>query len=165
MAETSYTHNIATDMPLVTTLTPVLNSIRFDITSSAIATALVNREDKITSDGTDITTIFVDALSAGDETILDTIMADHDPHSANPANWLYKEVFLKGERTAREWWSRKTGGKKFRDIIFTYQGKGSVATETERFFDSHGNILTSTPLDYKTDKIDNNTTERKIQKP
>lgn len=71
MAETTYTYSIATDTPSGTFLGE--NLIK-DIVGSAILVAY----DRVDTSGDVISVVFKDALTAGDETILNGLVAAHD---------------------------------------------------------------------------------------
>ena len=71
MAETTYTYSISVDFPNQTVDAGRLHS---EIQSSAILTAL----DGVSTKGGDCDVLFKDALSTGDSTVLDGLVAVHD---------------------------------------------------------------------------------------
>ena len=92
MAETAYNFTLA----VITS--GKLNTPRLarEISESNIVTAL----NKITTSGlNDFSVYFADALSAGDETILDTIVADH---SGEPIE-VYRDQVFSGKITGNYW--------------------------------------------------------------
>ena len=77
MAETTYTYSIAVD---VTAGSVTASNLVGEIQASAIVIAV----ERVDTAGDVLNVVMKDALSAGDETILDGLVAAHDPTITNP---------------------------------------------------------------------------------
>lgn len=85
MPSTTYVYTISSNFSGVT---PCSSKLLFEIKVSAISTTL----DCINTDGDNVSIIFVDALSAGNKTILDGIVSAHTPTIPVPYSYVTGSV-------------------------------------------------------------------------
>lgn len=144
----SYSYNLDTDFAGGADF----NKLRVEIADSAIVEALLSLS---TSDRT-CTLVFANPLSTGDETILDGLVAAHDPSPLD-----FRDLFVEREYDAKLRLIRETayaikkpdGTFSFRVTEATYSYSAtSLLSETRKRFDATGAEIDSISYNYVTEK-------------